>query len=268
MTNITVKLPPIPRCVLIDSRKSSRNNLLRDLKESSLFEEVTEAASLKNALDQIRFGQFDACIIGPTLSPERLLSFVQEAISLAEQKGCAVVAVVPADNNSSHILRAAGTHAVVASPYDKSRFSEGIVLGVISANPNSPWKTLVEKHFPDIQYLITKKTPSLLPEGEFDEMTALDQILTFFSDSNSFLPAGSKVSHQAVEEVKELAKKLISGMPESGQIRAFLNYLETSLLEWVIEASTASPELANGSLRQKLLLFGHKTKSDEPGLVG
>lgn len=263
MSDITVKLPAIPRCVLIDSRKGSRTTLLNDIKESALFEKVTEATSLKNALEQIRFGAFDACIIGPTLSPERLLSFVQEAVSLAEQKGCAVVAVVPSDSNSSQILRASGTHAVVASPYNKARFSEGIVLGVITANPNSPWKTLVEKHFPDIQYLKTQKTPSLLPPGEFDEMAALDQILTFFSDSNRFLPTNSKVSQAAVDEVRDLAKKLISGIPGSGQVRSFLGHLETSLLEWVIEASTSSTESANCNLRDKLLSLGRETLSDE-----
>lgn len=134
--------PALARCIVVESRFSSRHEIVKDIKASALFEEIVEAGSIDNALEVIKVEDIDACFIGRAVSHERAEEFVREASSFGHAADCAFIAVVDKGTEFGAILLSAGVHAIVDWPCSKKEFTDRVIEGVIKANKNTIWHSI------------------------------------------------------------------------------------------------------------------------------
>lgn len=82
---------PGGKCVVIDSRISSRKEIVDSIEAQNLFDQIVIATSIINAIQKFRREDFEACLIGTSISDEIATSFIKEAKEL--KSGCAFVAI-------------------------------------------------------------------------------------------------------------------------------------------------------------------------------
>ena len=150
----SINIPALRRCLVVESRHSSRFELVRDLTASKLFDTVTPAASVADGVVLLKTKSFDACLVGPKLGPERTLPTLAQAIRESDSKDCALIAVSDHDKSEPEALKSA--HGVMLRPYSTASLSDSVIRAVVKANRKSPWVGIM---------LTTGATPELDDEN-------------------------------------------------------------------------------------------------------
>lgn len=133
------KFSALQRCLVVDSRHSSRIEILKDIKASELFEEVIEGSSLSNALQKIKSISFDACFTGPSISIDRVTQFISQAKDVSLVDDCAFIAVVAEDCKIESDLLLAAHHVIPFPIKNKKFFFEETVKAILMANKGTVW---------------------------------------------------------------------------------------------------------------------------------
>lgn len=264
MTETLPHFPALAQCMLVESRLSSRQEIKKDIQASALFEVTVEAGSVPKGLGMLETQDVDACFIGPSVSIEKAVELLKMKESNIHYKDCAFICIVDAGSDRKEPLLEAGAHGVLERPYSKLRFTEGVVAAVISANKNSPWRSLFEEAFPE-SILLKKAPPPVEPSPEkrayaevFLNVSERLRIIMEGSERGEFLlnnagypaPKTQKALSELVNEVFVAVGKR-DVIP--GDFRAFV---EQMLINWFIDYIQEGEGVAKRNLKGALLSYG------------
>lgn len=258
-------------CVIIDARHSSRGEIVRDVKASALFENIFEAKSIGDGLKLVSESEnklvarqeVDACILGPSVSLESAAAFFKDARAASVSKDTAFIALVPADRPGKEMLLESGAHRVIEFPCTKKTFSEGIVRGVIAANKDSPWTSIVLRADAENVGLFGDEASPSAPRTK-DDPHSLANILRKVTpemkrlaaevESGELVPDDNgKPSAQARAAASALTKRLFDGSDKTPELAAFAEYFEESLLTWLLDLRSLPAREASNILHRSLL---------------
>ena len=269
------QFPPLEQCAVIDSRFSSRQDIVRDLKATGLFQNIDEAQSVRHGLEMLNSLPVDACIIGPSVSPGKMIDLIERSREIPAADSCAFVAIVPPDSEEEDFLLDCGVHGVLRKPYTKHSLNEKIVRSVVRANANSPWKALL-KRYSDEQ-ADAKNSQQLAAEAsEESRSEAIDNREIILAIENT-IPALKELSsgHERGEfglllngSPTPATMTAIDGIVEkiTGQRRLpatcrkdMADFLGWSIVQWFGEMVIGSEESATKKLRSKLISYASRT---------
>ena len=276
-------------CVVIDARHGSRVEIVKDIKSSTLFEEVIEAQSLRNGLQLLDLQNVDALILGPSVSPAKAAAFIERGKQSVSSSDCAFIATVNFSDGAEAAakeLYAAGAHAVIIRPCTKMVFTEGIIRGVVAANANGAWAgillsaeakgldmfgNVIVKRQPkadsvgSVKVLSHKTDDSLLDEAPLPsgslasvlqktQSVIREMIAGAESGQLSLDPEGkpTPATSRAIAAIIQRGMKEIADNPQFAEARTF--YTE-ALTQWFVDFVQLSQREASERLRERLMRF-------------
>ena len=263
--------------VVIDARHGSRQQILKDLKSSGLFEVVTEAKSLDDGIRILSNHEVDACLLGPSVTPARAGDFIQRSGQSIYSPDCAFVAILPEDSTHEAELTASGAHGVVTWPCSKRRFTELMVRAVVAANSASPWAHILldaEERGVDIftssesmglgdterrdrEILVQLTIERLIERPSLEVSSAVETI-----KSGTFgFDAKGKPSAASVQAVCDLANIALRGNLANPQVVGFAPHINRVLLEWVMDLRRLPDREATEKLQRRIASFAKAKKS-------
>lgn len=263
-------LPPFPalhRCLLLDNKQWSRTNVLRELKGTRYFEQIMDCREVAQGMRILSSHEFDACFIGPTLSRDEALAFLEYASRDAYSKDCARICLVYENCDYIEQLLAGGAHGVIELPCGRPVLRLGIVRAVVSANADSPWTGILLSIAGDIPeealgkvFIIDAPAPlSAQPEGGVEVIDELDLFGTI-SVLGAEAVAGSGADKQRA--VKRILKKLSAAAPSLAAVPGFEKFLDEALQAWGDDLKVMTADAAKERLRKRLASFSF-SRSDE-----
>jgi len=241
----------LSRAILVDSRADVRDELLRSLKASLLFEELLQSASLVNIAAKLQSLEFDACIFGPSLDPVQIANFVERQADLVLSKDCAFIAISEEGKARAIRARCKKLHTAVSWPCTKRKFTEGLIKGILLANEGTLWPGV--KLSEDGQVMI-HRAGQWLDYGEvIVEEVEGDEAL---SSDNTSEPG--PLAHSQVEKILlRLIHHIDERREEDGPVDEFTLFFENCVKEWLAEKTFESPAEALKNLRRRILSYAN-----------
>lgn len=233
------------RCLVIDARHGSRQQLMKFLFSGQLFDDIVDAKSLDGGKQFLKMNQTDACVIGPSTTVSTGLKFIAEMSKSAFSEDCAYLAIVESGSDSFEQYANGGAHWVLETGYSRKSLFEAIINAVVRANENSPWRGVL------ISQLEAK---GISIEDLFPTRAAIDHFKDFFEDE-SF--KSDPLFADAAEKIRKLVNQLLSGH-ESPERRAFLEKL---IHDWKDDVQNYSIAVANDLFQTKLKMLIEKDSS-------
>jgi hypothetical protein len=213
------QFPALSCCIVLDARFSSRQEIIRDLKASLLFEEIVEAKSLMDAMLLLTHRQPDACFIGPTMSLDRAIAFINEGQKKIHSGDCAFVSIIEANPEIRLQLLENGAHEVIERPCSKYTFSLGVIAAIVRANAGHPWSELAKSFGLEIdpdKFLGLDRKSSKSPAVATDrEVTVRDELV----DEPTLTISSSDVMNQ---DTLTGSSSLSSATDEFGEVTTIL----------------------------------------------
>lgn len=282
------QFPALSACVVLDARFSSRQDIIKDLKASLLFEDIIEAKSLDDAVYLLIHRQPDACFVGPTISPDKAIEFIRDGKKKIHTGDCAFVAIIEENPLMRDNLLANGAHEVIERPCSKYTFTMGVIAAIIRANAGHPWSKMATSLGLDLDSLtnlgsvkIQADKPvsdELLPgsvivkdqiaedptigigipaalAGSQSISADIGKIFSSLDVSDLGADLHGTPSLETTEKVKGIIDTILPGKPsdpESADLRLFL---EVQIVQWLIDQRTVSREMATQNLKRKLTIF-------------
>lgn len=252
--------PALFMAVIIDARYSSRQELLKDLKATALFENIVEAKSLSDGLKLLASEAVDVCLLGPSLNVANVARFIEQGTASEKSKDCAFVALNQNDPQRAGELSACGAQRVLHLPASKRQLSEEIVRAVIAANKNSPWSSILlnaegeQDDSPGLSLVPAKSAAEELSIKEIPEDLS-DLLRSLESSQSDFKPESYRQSGKAKALAQLLLNSLLTKVDIETTSSAFKTFMEEAALEWLEDAKLYSPRDATAELRKKLKSF-------------
>lgn len=246
------KFPSLATCLLIDASHKSRAEITKDIKASSLFEEIIEAKSLEDALERIQIRSFDACLVGPSVSLDLVNPFIRKAKPRSYAKDCALVAIIKRDNDPSSLTDA---HAIVKIPCTRQAFFEAVVRGVLLAGAGQGWPGVKLSDDGSVMFLEGSEWKIL--KGDPDRVDLSKNIIpenfVLSGDSECIRKFCDGLQTSPPSRIEKIIKTLLSGSAQSND--PFVRFFIEAIKEWKDDQSFLSLKEASQNLRQRLLSF-------------
>lgn len=267
------RYPSMIRCLLLDARHGSRVELQKSISSSELFDSVIEAKSLKSAANMLEANDYDACFIGPSISPELINPFLSEARACTHAKDCAFLVVTNSDDEALKIkYEEGGAHFVILRPCSRAKFFESVVRGVVNANQNGAWASIVKANGGEVipgglkEAGSPKATkPASAPEQKPEEVFAsilsspqemLSPLSSALKSKRITVSEAHEPNDEAKAEVAKIADKILASSDgNSPLMKGFRVFLEKSLLEWIVNVKLSNENEATDQLRIRLLTY-------------
>lgn len=254
--------------------------MIKDLQSTALFTIIAEGHSLSDGYALLEWQEVDACIIGPSLDNAKTQDFLRRAVKIARSKDCAFVALVDRLTTTPEMhqpLLDAGAHYVIERPCSKMMMFDGIVRGVVAANEGSSWAQIFKQSGHCDLVLTNSASPAnqkpknkIPPKRSKELEQAVQAAIRMLSapdlknisdaiDSGEFRldPLG-----QPTQKTKAAVKKFCSELlpqrevePESVETKHFREFVEQSLLQWVVNEVNGERHAAVEELRKTLLSY-------------
>jgi hypothetical protein len=243
------KYASLSACLLIESSHQSRNEVIKDIKSSLLFENIIEAESLEDAKQKLQTTSFDACIFGSSLSQTLISSFIKQIKSKILTRECAFIGILKVNIDTKDLIE---LHSTVRKPYTKKEFFETVVRGVLLANHGTSWPGF--KLGADGSVLI-------LDSGEWRVLERQSSNDDFVIPDN-FVLSGNKESIQKFCDglsstprpiVDKILKNLL--LSEKSIEDPFVHYFLLAIKEWKDDQAFLTLKEASQNLKKKLLEF-------------
>ncbi|MFN8390086.1 MAG: hypothetical protein U0136_07325 [Bdellovibrionota bacterium] len=249
--------PALHRVLLIESRFSTRAETLKALKAANLFETVVEPSSLEDGLNQLKRMEFDACIVGSSVSRERAENFVREAKTQSLSRDCAFFVLVR-EGEEAFVVSA---HQAIVWPTSKSEFFRLMILGVVKANANSPWAAILERDGGvPVEYRESAsqsheqdQSPSVASLLSAESLVDLQEIASRISSKELTLGADGRPDEKARAALDAVINRVFSANLRSAKIAEFRAYFTDALDIWFADCVRYSVEVGTNNLRRSLL---------------
>lgn len=274
--------PALHRCMLVESRYSMRADVVKALRAAMLFENIVEAASLRDGIEQLATSSFDACIVGTSVTPSKAIDFISRAQQATQGRDCAFI-VLAREGDEAIVMpaSAAPCHTVQWPCTTKSLF-DGIVIAVVKSNGEKSWTGVLQHSPPEMQ----DAQASEGIEAPIDPMDALPpaspqelelpqklhqrsdgEILSSllsggFADLGDIvarverkelgLDANRRPTAPSAEALQQILTTIIPPHLESKRIRDFRMYFDGALSLWFVDLCTYGAAIATNNLRHSL----------------
>lgn len=248
--------------LVVESRFASRRALIADLRESSFASEITEAKSVLDGFRILQTRNIDACILGPALSRDVAVEFVNQARFETKNRACAFIAVLEPSAKSLAGLRAAGVDGTITTPYTTRSFSQICSAATEAAKrracrPRSViWANAIELPNEELVARLTarEEEPKTLDVALFRASDALLEISERISRGELKLQRTGHPSLAAADAIRlafESAFPYDSTVRESGSDD---NAFVSSLVQWLLSLIDQPFVCATEELRRSLVL--------------
>lgn len=254
------EFPSLECCSVVDSRFSSRSEIVKDLNAVGLFDKIVQPNSLDEALDMLDSTEIDACILGPSVSFEKGTKFIQKGSKKIKSENCAFVVILNPEEEGEQKWQEVGAHGILRRPYSKHSFSEQIVRSVVKANVHSPWsKFLEEGQFGSVQASSTpdKKSGALRKSDLGNLLLAvipeLQTLIDGHKSGDFSLMLHGDVDDATHEEMSRLCERLLGGYDLNEKQRATMTrFLMSSLTRWFQDLVLSNEQRATQNLQMVL----------------
>lgn len=253
MSNSEFTIPqfsPLAKCLLVESSFKSRNEIIKSIKSTDIFQDIISPKSLEDGVSAISKETFDACVIGPSIKPETIKIYIDELLKNTFSEDCAIVVLYKEEADTENFLRA---HSICKFPSSKLLLFEAIVRAILLSNKGSVW--------PGIR---------LSEDGKVE--IKLEDNWTVISSSSSKPYEGLKsdfkieANQNSIEEFyqglqktpKSKLEKILSSILQIDSSDPFHKFFKSAILEWKDELEFSTPKEAALNLRWKLLNFCEK----------
>ncbi|OVE80308.1 hypothetical protein BVY02_00580 [bacterium J17] len=265
-------LPALKRCSVVDSRYSSRKKVVEDLVSSGLFKQVLEAESLANGIVLLTQNDIDVCVIGPSVSYDKVRRFLRRARKVSS--GSAFVVVSRANTNRAAAFVESGAHNVIEASYTPEELQASIVRSVVKANSGSVWVKVLSQQkgssskrdvLSDVE--IPSTSPVSLPEVVKVDKLALTALfkrtipsLKTIADgyrANKYkLEPSNQPSSKSLDAITTLVAELVEGQAMAkAQKEGVVTFLEAAILKWFVKLALDSEKAATDDLRRQLVNY-------------
>ncbi len=283
------RFPALHMCVVIDARHGSRVEIVKDIKSSTLFEEVIEAQSLRNGLQLLDLQNVDALILGPSVSPVKAAAFIERGKQSVSSSDCAFIATINAAEGAEAAakgLYAAGAHAVIIRPCTKMVFTEGIIRGVVAANANGAWagillsaeakgldmfgNVIVKRGAPQLAALGGVKVVNTAADDLLDEpavvagslaavlqktQTIIRELMTGAESGQLSLDPEGKPTQSTARAINAIIQKGTQEIADDPKLADARTFYSEALTQWFVDFVQLSQRDASERLRERLLRF-------------
>lgn len=244
---------PLGRCILLESRYSVRGELLEALNSSALFSEVVEAQSLRDGLHELSANEYDACILGTTVSRPKAVQFVNEAAQISRSRKCAFITLVSEGDESvvMPVENTGMTYQALRWPASPEKLSEGIVIAVKRAEDPSKWT--------EVRLSADKPEDNKFEERMFavlsSEIIDLGEIVDRVRTGELTLDDKRRPSPEARLAIHNVVINIFGDHIVSQKMLDFKKYFEGALILWFVELVSYSVPFATGNLRRRLQAY-------------
>ncbi len=274
--NAAQRYPSLGRVLLIESRHGVRVQVLEALKSSHLFANIIQPISLSDGMNRICSEAFDACIVGSSVKRHKAEEFVSTATEATKGTETALLALVREAAESLPILP--GVHQSLQWPCTPREFTEGVVEGVVTANPETVWAPIFHETRATLQTRPAASvrrddravpaqptaiiTPSTSASLEIDlaqflggDIRDLEEIIGAVDRGELNLDESERPDRVAQFALARVTQRMFSGHSRSRKILEFKEYFSASLELWFVDLVNYGAPLANTNLRNSLLAF-------------
>jgi hypothetical protein len=271
------RYPALAKAVVVDSRFSSRSDLVNGLKSAALFDQIVEAGSIGDGLTAIRTQPTDACVVGPSVTTAKACDFFRKCTECSYSKDCAFIAVVDQANAAAaDELRASGAQAIVVRPFTKQALFDGVVSAVIGANAASPWRAIKDGEVPaEPARQPEPQSEPAKPTGMSAELVAA--LSNAVSSAASLLrsiangvqcgvylhDAAGNPTRKSQQALQSVVRQIVREIGEAeGQTADFGAFLEQAFTRWFCDLRDHNSKEANNRLRMALVSYQPKSAAD------
>lgn len=246
--------PALEACLVVDARWGSRHDILKDLKASSLFDEIVQAKFVDDGLNLLRHRRIDACFIGPSITAAKAIEFIVKGRKIPNAKDCAFIVVLTDEQVDPRPFMDSGCHQVILKPCSKRKFCEGIVRGVLAANADGIWA--------GIALAALEQQGGKVNEGErlarqvySNVEPALKKIVNGYKAKVLSLNSYGEPNEEAQAAIEQLFSQVMKSHAESEIAGEFAAFFKTMLHEWFVDLASTNEKIATSALRRKMSGF-------------
>jgi DNA-binding NarL/FixJ family response regulator len=247
--------------LVVESKFSSRREIMSALHEAQLVSNVREALSVADGLSILRRGSTDVCFIGPALTLERSVEFLREKSKLPLSRPCAAIAVMEDENDpalaTSFLI--AGADATFGRRADRGRFSEIVraaVLQARSAAADSSLSRHIEKSFVSAASAHREDFSRGGLSGTLHALAARFRSLAGdFESGHLRISLDGRPSLAGQDAIRLAFESAFPPQQSVQDIGSADHFFITLMVEWMISRTHSREADATKELRQNLLRF-------------
>ncbi len=252
LDSVTIpQFPPLALCLLVDASHRSKNEILKNIVATDVFENIEIAKSMPDGVKSISGRGFDACIIGPSIRSEVAQAYIDEIRSASFSEDCAIIVLA---KEGVDVDLFSGADSVCTVPTSKLNYFESIVRGIIIANRGSvlPGIRLNDDGRIEIMRNGDWKILNSLSENVYKGLHP-DFVLEETEESiERFCSSMQQTPRSKLEKI------LVSILSKDHTTDPFLAYFKQAIVEWKEELEFSTLKEASLNLRWKLLDYCRK----------
>ena len=271
MANEILDIQALNCCLLIDSRFSSRGETRAALKASALFENIIEPESVDHSIRLLSELSVAACLIGTSVTPTVATRLVDQSRGSLRSPHCAFLYMISPAREQLMAEGSLAMHSLIPWPCAPQEFVQGIVNGVVNADPQSIWRshsTIVppqqapEFLDPNEPNVSQKFQPASIVEPTAQSEFALRDLAKLIASGDCGLDASGRPTPKSVV----LLHSIVIGMlgDRAGELAKdpLVRMLEQLIERWMVDYIRSSPQAATRQLRRSLVRLGANAESD------
>lgn len=233
--------------LIVESRFSSRKEIASELSNTSLVGSILEAQSVHDALYLLSEKELDACFLGPSLSRDVAVSFLEEGKNTSKAKHCAFVAILNADSDYAQALMDAGADGTINQPLRTGSFTELVKKAVAVARSREAAPLQVQEQF--LSQFLTNTASGL-------RLVAKDIANGSLKLSQEGVP--SLATRDAIRVTLENTFLPLGHVPPIG---SFGHHFISAVVEWFVERINTPERTATENLRRRLIAYHQQAES-------
>lgn len=247
-----IAVPTLKTCLLVDSRFSSRRQILADLEETKMFEDVVVASSLEAGLEEMVAHQANSCVIGPSVTINRAMDFIERGRELPtpESGKTAFIGIVRPDQPEAQLIFAESLDGLMEYPYAKEILTETLLESVAKAVPDGPWAKFlatVNDRKPEVSALSLAMWEAA--------SSSLKEIALGVRTGIYGLDSVGRITIDTENAIRMLTAQCLRGHSDTPDYRRFKDFVTECIREWTLDTILESEASATSRLKEKLLSF-------------
>lgn len=255
------QFPALSKCLLIDARWSSRQDLAKDIKASALFDTIIEAKYVDEGITLLRKEIIDACFFGPTVSKTTIIDFLKKSSSIVTAEDCAFISILRDDEESElQPLLDNGIHGAICQPYSKKAFADMVVRAVVSANKDGIWAgiSLLLGDNKDEDQAARDEMLRFAASALRRATKGLNDIIALYRSKHYGLDEYGEPSTETLGALEKITEEILGALSSDEVPDGFRSHFRQSIKQWFVDVVETNPRMAQEKLRKHLFSFGKK----------
>lgn len=250
--DVVPKFPALASCLLVDASHKSKTEIKKTLIAIDLFEDIIIAESVQDAIAKLSARSFDACFIGPTLSPEMGLQYIEEFRKASISSDCALIAISKELVDQTLFSEA---DASFSTPCSKRAFFGHTVKGILKSNKNTVWPGVRLTEHGTVEFNedgIWRNLDSDTSSG--NSVLELDEAFIISPDTESINKFCDGIQHTPKRKIEKIIVNLLL-QGQDGAADPFVSFFVDAVKEWKEELDYCTLKEASINLRRRLVRY-------------